>query len=69
MTAPIPCPKCSEDLDGNVEVEVLGLVNAQHDWDGKARADLLLRCGSCEFAWNAFVPLQDFFDHPVPEAP
>lgn len=68
MVAPIPCPKCGNDLHCNSAVELQGLVNPSADPEGKARADLILSCDDCNFGWNAFVPLEDFFDNPLPEA-
>ena len=61
------CPKCRADLDLHADVTLYGLVPAERDPEGKARADLILECGKCERRWNAFVALEDFFENPIVE--
>jgi hypothetical protein len=54
-----PCPGCGCALEDEGEVDLIGAVSALDDPEGRARLDLLVRCGECEHEFNVFVPVDE----------
>ena len=54
-----PCPQCGGALEDEGEAQLIGAVSALDDPDGRARLDLLIRCGDCEHEFNVFVAVDE----------